>query len=178
MPYGGVGDHFYISTLNINYLFHLKLRLISTKSNSSSKMNLPSSSSSAKSVTFSSIPDEVNHITYPEDLQDHELWYSPEELERMLSAMFQDVMRQSHALSDVIANPQDIRAFEQHLIDCTGIDHLVSRNVPRRIERVRQNGQEHVRRVLAAQTRLREIREAIEEDVAHTSEVSSRQNRV
>lgn len=130
-----------------------------------------------RSVSFSSRPAEVYHIDYPDDLENYDLWFTLEEKGQMDQRMLRDVMRCSRVLSDTSINLQDPMVFEEHLIQCTGLDRLVSRDVPGRFRAIRREKQEHVHRVLLAQNRLRNISDVLEEDISHTSEISSRRAR-
>jgi hypothetical protein len=147
-----------------------------------SKMNAPTTTTAAstkKSVHFSPLI-EVQQVRYPKDLNVAELWTSRQDNDRFAHAMIQDVIRSSNALAAGAFNQQNknTAAFKEDVINCVGLEHLlVARNLPQRALAIRAERSKHIQNVLHAQYRLQEIAEVIEEDISHTSEVSSYQAR-
>ena len=141
-------------------------------------MNRTGQVASSKSVRFATTLEEVQHISRPTDRELQVMWYSDEDNERLHHALIRDVVRHSQRLAAGTVNLQDPRSFEDHVIHCVGIDHLLSRDVQGHYQAIRSRRKEHSRRVLGAQQRLRNIAEVVEEDIGHTAEISSRQNRI
>lgn len=141
-----------------------------------SSMNVPEDAVAVeKSVRFSST-FEVHRSTHPSDMEDDELWYSAEDKARFDRSMVHDVMHLSNILAEAVAN-QDRRTLGDLMICCVGLERLLSRNPPQRYRSIRSTRARHVQEVLDAYHRLKDISEVIEEDLSHTSQVSSRPSR-
>lgn len=90
-----------------------------------------------------------------------------------LQMMQRDVIRCSRALARGAINHGEL---EQLIICCTGLEHLLSRNMLQRFQAIKDARDEHVRAVLEAQTITRND-EGGQDDVARVSESSSAASR-
>ncbi|KAL3767098.1 hypothetical protein ACHAWO_003405 [Cyclotella atomus] len=129
-----------------------------------------------RSVRFSQCEAKVTRIRYPEDLDLNELWYSDEEIGLIYRMVLQDVASCSAMLTDATVDLQDRETFKAHVILCTGLDHLVSTDLPRRVRALEQMKRQHKRTIIAAQRLLRVI-DPGEEDLARLSQASSQPRR-
>jgi hypothetical protein len=106
----------------------------------------------------------------------NELWYSDEEIGLINRMVLQDVASCSAMLTDATVDLQDRETFKAHVILCTGLDHLVSTDLPRRVRALEQMKRQHKRTIIAAQRLLRVI-DPGEEDLARLSQASSQPRR-
>jgi hypothetical protein len=128
-----------------------------------------STSSNMNSVRISQTI-ELHLVRYPDDLAIDELWFSHDDSIRFTHAMLRDVAELSNAMTAGTLNKPSDAVLKENVIKCVGLEHLVvARNLPRRLGAIRAKRAEHVQAVLQAQL--------TNQDIAHTSKVSSSQAR-
>lgn len=132
--------------------------------------------SESRGVHFAS-SIQVRSIGIPEALDRVELWYSYEEMRLMHQQLQRDMRNFSNILASNIVDPQEPSTFEDYLIHRVGLERLISPDAIEQAQAIMNNRSEHVRTVLIAVERLRDIGEVVEEDPAHISEASSREAR-
>lgn len=129
-----------------------------------------------RSVRFSQNEAAVNLFRYPEDLDLNDLWYSDEEIGQINRMLVQDVTSFSASANNGTVDFQDREAFKAYVINCTGLDHLISTDVLGRIRGLQQMKRQHKRTVIRAQHWSRAI-DSGGEDLARLSQMSSQQRR-
>ena len=114
--------------------------------------NNGSSSGGSKSVRFSPII-QTKYIRKPSSAENKEKSYSSEDYERFQQVVIGDAMKCSRKLAKAKANASGLRdrkTSEEHIIQCIGLDHLVSRNVGKRYQAIKAARKAHANLVLDA----------------------------
>jgi hypothetical protein len=134
-----------------------------------SKTATSTTSSNMKSVRISQTI-ELHLVRYPDDLAIDELWFSSDNSIRFTHEMFRDVAGLSNVMTAGTLNKPSDAVLKDNVIKCVGLEHLVvARNLPRRLQAIEAKRAGHVHAVLQAQL--------TNQDIAHTSKVSSSQAR-
>ena len=112
--------------------------------------NNGSSSASSKKVRFSPIIQR-QYIRKPSSAENEAKSYSSEDYERFQQIMVRDAIKCSRKIATAQkVGLQDRETSEKHIIRCVGIDHLVSRNVGKRYQAIKEARRAHSDLVLDA----------------------------
>ena len=112
--------------------------------------NNRSSSATPKRVRFSPIVQR-QYIRCPSDAENEAKSYSSEDYERFRQIMVRDAIKCSRKLANASTRGlQDRKTSEEHIIRCVGLDHLVSRDVGKRYQAIKDARRSHSDLVLAA----------------------------
>ena len=138
----------------------------------------PSAKNQKKTVRFYPKCDGL-FIRYPSAEEKKERWYSKEEETQMKSDRMRDAVACSHLLygGSVGRECRDMINKKDFLICCTGLDRLMSDDIPQRLDSIVQERKDHVDTVLDEQERQSQRNAQSIVDLARVSKMSSKVSR-
>jgi hypothetical protein len=129
--------------------------------------------SSSKKVRFAS-HCEGRYIDYPSEKEISKGWYSAADFAKFKQRIARDAVKCSMVVLSIRQGRyNDLDPTDFFLTHCVGLDHLISRDVAKRYEAVKEARKEHSRTVLEEQERLRFLNVDSIENLARVSEASS-----
>jgi hypothetical protein len=139
-------------------------------------VDFPSSIITEQRVRFAAVTHGM-YIPYPSEEENGKKWYSKANESRSRIQVARDAASCAQLLVDAARNdPEDIQ-LQQVLVHCVGFEGLLSRNVLRQYQTVREAKRNHVRVVLQEQRRQRIDGDVSSRGLARVSKTSSEQAR-
>ena len=129
---------------------------------------------SSKSVRFATHYEGV-YVDYPSE-EVSKRWYSEKEMKHFKHRIGQDSMLCSKVIMDIrdgAVTVEDEVASKKFLVNCVGLEHLISRDVPKRYNSIKKGRKEHSRLVLGEQKRQKNTCDVSSVMLAHVSKRSS-----
>ena len=118
------------------------------------------------------LPPKGVYVNYPSREVDKR-WYSKEEMEHFGDMVGLDSVQCSKAIIVEDKNKNEMES-KKFLVNCVGLEHLISRDVPRRYKANKRGRKHHSKLVLAEQKRQKENHDESVSMLAYVSSKSSR----